>query len=566
MPYSGIHLDPVPQNVSAYTWLFDARDARHGTPIAHSRNGIRDAQTGRHLPYRELAVQTMHAATALTSLHGLKPQQTVAILASNSINYKVALFAAEHVGAIVTVLPSAALAQDITHYLSASSAQIVFYDRGTAAEVAKAWTGPAGSQPPYKLFSLDGSPCGSGGTAPYTLEQLVTEGETRGSEAQVPAWRVPTGQSNKTICAFLAFSSGTTGRPKAVMISHHNIIAQMMQVRLIVPDHPGPMLGILPFYHITGLLQLIHLPVMMDQELVLMAQFDMPSMLEAVVKYRCEELWLVPPLLIRMVSDDIVQKYKIDFIRQFNTGAAPLPPQIIEKLAVMYPHVALRQAWGMTESCSCLTLTPPGLATYANAAMVGKPVPGTDIKIVNVATGEEAALGEEGELWARGPQVTMGYLNAPEETRKTYTPDGYLRTGDLGTVHPDGFVAIHDRIKEMIKVRGHGVAPAELEDALLGHAKVADAAVIGIPHDYSGEVPRAYVVTVSGVPHSEATAHELEQHIESLKARYMRLAGGVEFVDAIPKSAAGKILRKMLRAQYAEKVKTATASGPKAKL
>lgn len=266
-----------------------------------------------------------------------------------------------------------------------------------------------------------------------------------------------------------------------------------------------------------------------------------------------------------MVSDDIVKQYKIDFIRQFNTGAAPLPPQIIEKLAIMYPHVALRQAWGMTESCSCLTLTPPGLATYANAAKVGKPVPGTDIKIVNVSTGEEAALGEEGELWARGPQVTMGYLNAPEETAKTYIPDGYLRTGDLGTVHPDGFVTIHDRIKEMIKVRGHGVAPAELEDALLGHPKVVDAAVIGIPHDYSGEVPRAYVVTVPGVPHNDATVLELQQHIESLKARYMRLAGGVEFVDAIPKSAAGKILRKALRAQYAEEAKKAAAA-QKAKL
>ena len=269
-----------------------------------------------------------------------------------------------------------------------------------------------------------------------------------------------------------------------------------------------------------------------------------------------------------MVSDSIVQKYKIDFIRQFNTGAAPLPPHIIEKLAVMYPHVALRQAWGMTESCSCLTLTPPGLATYANAAMVGKPVPGTDIKIISVETGKEVALGEEGELWARGPQVTMGYLDAPEETRKTYTPDGYLRTGDLGTVHPDGFVAIHDRIKEMIKVRGHGVAPAELEDALLGNDKVVDAAVIGVPHDYSGEVPRAYVVTVPGVPHNDAIARELEQYVEGRKPRYMRLAGGIEFVDAIPKSAAGKILRKVLRAGYAERLKAAAAAAetPKAKL
>lgn len=252
-PPTYLTLSPVPQSVSAYSWLFDTRDARHGTPIAHSRNGIRDAQTSVHLSYRGLAAQTVHCATALSSLHGLQPQQTVAVIASNSINYKVALFAAGRLGAVVTVLPSAALAQDITHFLSASSARFVFYDRGTAAEVAKSWTGPAGSRPPYTLFSLDGSACGSGSDSgsgvPYTLERLVSEGQARGSAAQVPAWTVPAGQSNKAICAFLAFSSGTTGKPKAVMISHHNIIAQLMQVRLIVPDHPGPMLGILPFYH-----------------------------------------------------------------------------------------------------------------------------------------------------------------------------------------------------------------------------------------------------------------------------------------------------------------------------
>lgn len=144
----------------------------------------------------------------------------------------------------------------------------------------------------------------------------------------------------------------------------------------------------------------------------------------------------------------------------------------------------------------------------------------------------------------------MGYLNNEHETRKTYDADGFLHTGDLGTVHADGFVTIHDRIKEMIKVRGHGVAPAELEDALLGHPHVADAAVIGVPHDYSGEVPRAYVVLAAGVPPTEETARDLGLHVEKLKARFMRLAGGVEFLDTIPKSAAGKVLRKILKEDY----------------
>lgn len=144
----------------------------------------------------------------------------------------------------------------------------------------------------------------------------------------------------------------------------------------------------------------------------------------------------------------------------------------------------------------------------------------------------------------------MGYLDNEDETRRVYDADGFLHTGDLGTVHPDGFVTIHDRIKEMIKVRGHGVAPAELEDTLLGHPHVVDAAVIGVPHDYSGEVPRAYVVLAAGVPSSDKTRCGLELHVERYKARYMRLAGGVEFVAAIPKNAAGKVLRKVLKEDY----------------
>lgn len=147
----------------------------------------------------------------------------------------------------------------------------------------------------------------------------------------------------------------------------------------------------------------------------------------------------------------------------------------------------------------------------------------------------------------------MGYLNNAEETRKSYDSDGFLHTGDLGTVHPDGFVTIHDRIKEMIKVRGHGVAPAELEDTLLGHPLVVDAAVIGIPHDYSGEVPRAYVVLAPNAPQNVDTARDIERYVERHKARYMRLAGGIEFVDAVPKSAAGKVLRKVLREGYKER-------------
>ncbi|CAK7225865.1 hypothetical protein SEUCBS140593_006048 [Sporothrix eucalyptigena] len=552
MPYQGPKLDPVPETDSIWGWFFDRVGSSGELNISRNRNGFRDAVTGKHTTFQDVKTQAIHCASALSSLHGLQPQQTVAVLAQNSVNYAVATFAAGRLGAVVTALPSLALSQDIAHYLEASSARIVFYDKYTEKEVFKAWKGPG--MPPYTLIPLDAP----SGTGKLSLQKLVTDGAAL--PIQTSAWSIPRDQSNKKVCAFLAFSSGTTGKPKAIMISHANMIAQCMQMRALIPGQPGTLLSLLPFYHITGLVHLLHLPILLDQEAVIMGEFTLATMLDTVIKYRCVELWLVPPLLIRMVSDEVRGKYDVSFVRQFNTGAAPLAPQIIEQLSVAYPGVAMRQAWGMTESCSCLTVTPPDLATYEHAAKVGKPVAGTELKAISVKTGKEVNLGEEGELWARGPQITMGYLNNEEETRKSYDADGFLHTGDLGTIQPDGFVTIHDRIKEMIKVRGHGVAPAELEDTLHSHPKVADVAVIGVPHDYSGEVPRAYVVLKPIASASRETAQELKAHVEKLKARYMRLTGGVEFVDAIPKSAAGKILRKVLMENYNKVLQRDTAA------
>lgn len=266
----------------------------------------------------------------------------------------------------------------------------------------------------------------------------------------------------------------------------------------------------------------------------------------------------VAALLIRLVNDPIATRYKLEFVQQFNTGAAPLAKEIIFELADRFPHVRLRQAWGMTESCSALTLSPPMDQTYAKAHTVGKAVPETIIKVIDAEHDGpgERVLGpsQSGEILAKGPQVAMGYYREPRAAAATFDNDGFLHTGDIGYMDEAGFLVIHDRLKEMVKVKGVAVSPAEVEDLLLGHSIVADAAVIGIPDSYAGEVLKAFVVPKVNVKADLQTARMLIEFVKKTKSKPKWLAGGLEFVNSIPKSKSGKVLRRVLREQ--ERVKS----------
>jgi len=226
-----------------------------------------------------------------------------------------------------------------------------------------------------------------------------------------------------------------------------------------------------------------------------------------------------------------------------------LLPEIIAKLAKAFPNAGIKQGWGMTESASCITSTPPKYLSYEYAHTVGVAVPGTVLKIIDPESGKELGIGEQGEILAKGPQITMGYLANESATRETYDSDGFLHTGDLGAIDAEGLVTIHDRIKELIKVKGIGIAPTELEDLLLGHPLIHDCAVIGIPDLYAGEVPKAFVVLALHAPPDSVDEH-CKNIMEFVKTRTIRpkwLDGGVEVLKEIPKSAAGKVLRRVLK-------------------
>lgn len=329
------------------------------------------------------------------------------------------------------------------------------------------------------------------------------------------------------------------------MISHQNVIAQCLQIEQITPETQKKIMAVLPLFHITGLVHQMNLPVLLNANVIMLPQFTMEGMLDVIVEYKLTELLLVPPILIRLVRDPIVDKYDLSHVTRFSSGAAPLSEEIIQLLQKKFPNTGFKQGYGMTESCSCITAHPPEKFDYKYAHSGGAIVASTEVKIIK-PDGTEAGVGESGEVLARGPQVVMGYLNNEKATRETFDADGWLHTGDQGMIDEEGMIHIQDRIKELIKVKGIGVAPAELEDMLLGHPKVEDVAVVGIKDDYSGELPKAFVVLKPGIKQSEETGKELIKYVKEKKVRYKWIKE-VEFLSAIPKSPSGKILRKLLR-------------------
>jgi 4-coumarate--CoA ligase len=329
------------------------------------------------------------------------------------------------------------------------------------------------------------------------------------------------------------------------MIAHQNVIAQCLQIVQITPSDLKRILAVLPSFHITGLVHALHLPVLLNAEVIMLPSFTMKSMLDTVVEYQLKELLLVPPILIRLVRDPIVNEYDLSFLRRFSSGAAPLSEEIIQLLKKKFPQTGFKQGYGMTESCSCITAHPPSLYDYKNAHAVGTIVASTTVKIIK-DDGSEAGVGEPGEILAKGPQIVMGYLYNNKATSESFDQEGYLHTGDQGMIDENGMITITDRIKEMIKVKGIGVAPAELEDLLLGHPKVSDVAVLGIKDEYSGEVPKAFIVSQNRQMEGHDLGIELINYVKEKKVKYKGVKE-VEFIAEIPKSASGKILRRVLR-------------------
>jgi acyl-CoA synthetase (AMP-forming)/AMP-acid ligase II len=340
--------------------------------------------------------------------------------------------------------------------------------------------------------------------------------------------------------AVLPYSSGTTGLPKGVMLSHYNISSNLRQVMAteLVRVGEAVFLDFLPFYHIYGLVILLNAGLHAGATQVILPRFDPEVTLHLIEKYHVTDLFAVPPALLALVHFPGAERFDTSSLRYILSGAAPLPPEVGIQAGRRY-GCAILQGYGMTETSPTTNSSP---LERVKMTSVGPPVADTLEKIVDLESDEELAIGGVGELLVQGPQVMGGYWRRPDATAETMTKDGWLRTGDIARMDEDGYVYILDRKKEMIKYKGYQVAPAELEAVLMEHPDVRDAAVVPQPHFESGERPKAFVVLHDG---AHLSADALMQFVSERVAPYKKVRE-VEFLDAIPKNPSGKILRRDL--------------------
>lgn len=387
------------------------------------------------------------------------------------------------------------------------------------------------------------------------VEDLITAGAQL---PPLPPQKWSKGQGRQQ-AAYLCYSSGTSGPPKGVMISHWNIIANVIQMTLYESTfrskgHSDVILGVLPQSHIYSIVLTTHVPVFRADTVVTMRKFELTSFVRAIKKYQMTLLYVAPPILVTLIKQGALAKDTRDFdlpsVRRIFCGAAPLSEELSSQIRKRYPGVLLGQGYGMTESATVISSHPKDVYDGSSGCIV----PGMDIRIVDSDGNDVTGPNKRGELLAKGPNITLGYYKNKKATQETFG-GGWLRTGDEVEIrlHPqtkDPHLFIVDRVKELIKVSGFQVAPAELEGHLLGHPFVSDCAVIPVPDDRSGEVPKAFVVLRKDVTLDHATVEQnLKDWVAQHKSKHKHLRGGVTFIPKVPKSPTGKILRRFLRDQ-----------------
>jgi acyl-CoA synthetase (AMP-forming)/AMP-acid ligase II len=525
-------------SASVYDYLFAGLNDADADRVA-----LIDAKSGRETTYREMVGRVNTFAGALAG-RGIGVGDVIGLLAPNSSAFAVAFHGILRSGATATTINALFTAKDIGNQLIDSGAKMLVTVTALLPQ-AKEGAAAAGISD-EDLIVLDGA-------------GRATDGHPNAPELLAAGSRAP--QVNfapSTHLAALPYSSGTTGNPKGVMLTHRNLVANVAQIR---PLHgmvsEDVILAVLPFFHIYGMTVLLNAALHARARLVVMQSFDLAAFLGNIARHKCTIAFIAPPVAVALAKHPLVDSYDLSSLNVVMSGAAPLDAELGHAVAERLGCKVV-QGYGMSELSPVSHITPfdggrLNMRVAAPLSSVGWTVSNAASKLVDPDTGDEIeppeqGLSKTGELWFKGPNVMAGYLNNDEATRDTIDDDGWLHTGDLAQVDAAGCVYIVDRLKELIKYKGYQVPPAELEAVLLNHPLIADAAVIGVQDAEGEEVPKAFVVKLTAHDTADLTEAEVMQFVAGQVAPYKKVRQ-VEFIDAVPKSASGKILRKNLRAR-----------------
>ncbi|NKQ25452.1 4-coumarate--CoA ligase family protein [Streptomyces galbus] len=490
------------------------------------RPALIDGTDGTTLTYEQVDRFHRRVAAALAEA-GVRKGDVLALHSPNTVAFPLAFYAATRAGASVTTVHPLCTPEEFAKQLGDSGARWIVTVSPLLATARRAAELAGGVE---EVFVCDSAP------GHRSLIDMLA------SRAPEPRPDIDPAED----VAALPYSSGTTGVPKGVMLTHRQIATNLAQLEPAIPAGPDDrILAVLPFFHIYGLTALMNAPLRKGATVVVLPRFELEAFLAAIQTHRITGLYVAPPIVLALAKHPAVAQYDLSSLRYVISAAAPLDADLAAACAQRLGLPPVGQAYGMTELSPGTHVVPLDAMREAPPGTVGKLIAGTEMRVVSLDDpGKDLGVGEAGEILIRGPQVMKGYLGRPDATGAMIDADGWLHTGDVGHVDRDGWLFVVDRVKELIKYKGFQVAPAELEALLLTHPGIADAAVVGARDDDRNEVPHAYVVRQPTA--ADLSAGEVMMYVAERVAPYKRVRR-VTFIDAVPRAVSGKILRRQLR-------------------